>query len=507
MVILATAVVVAGAATSAPISPFDQVPDSTWQANGRVRAIVYAANAVYVGGEFTQVLPPTKDGGSPVTRNHAAAFDATSGALLPWDPSPSDFVWSLDVSGSIVYLGGDFASIGGLARLHAAAVDAIKGTVLPWNPRPNARVYTVKVGPDRNIYLGGAFSRIAGRSVNLLASVTPAGAPTSWRPVVAQLSGVSCPPRCPPFVASLAFSADGSELYFGGHFGLVNGIGRNNVAAVSLATGETLAWNPDVFGTGAGKNPQQANKIWHVELGPDRAYVCGDYWSLDGFKRHANLAAVDLIRGHLIRSFDATTDGNTPLCVLRDGILYLGGHYQNVGPNSAWVFVEGQKAQLNGPGSQVRNHLAAVDATTGAIAPWNPFVNSPLGIHSMAATSILLAVGGDFTEVGKVSQQHFAQFSFDTVPPNTVIDQAPPPLTSSTTASFNFHSSEKSSSFRCALDASTFTACVSPASYSGLAEGAHKFEVAAVDTAGNIDPTPGSSTWTIEITPPSAPLG
>jgi nitrite reductase/ring-hydroxylating ferredoxin subunit len=505
VIILATAVLVAGAAPSAPASPFDQKPDSTWQANGRVRTIAYSANAVYIGGEFTQVMPPAKDGGSPVVRNHAAAFDAKTGALLPWDPSPNDVVWSLDVSGPIVYLGGKFASVGGLTRAHAAAVDAITGAVLPWNPRPDAKVYAVKVGPDGNVYLGGAFSRVAGSTANLLARVTPAGAPTSWRPVVAQVSGADCPPRCPPFVTSLAFSADGSTLYFGGHFGLVNGFGRNNVAAVSLSTAETLAWNPDVFGTGAGKNPQQANKIWHVELGPDRAYVCGDYWSLDGFKRHANLAAVDLTRGHLIRSFDATTDGNTPVCVLQGGILYIGGHYQNVGPNSAWVFITGQKAHLTGPGSQVRNHLAAVDATTGAIDPWNPFVNSPLGIHSMAATSTLLAIGGDFTQIGDVSQQHLGQFSFDRVPPDTVIDQAPPPLTSSTTASFSFHSTEKNSSFRCALDASPYAACVSPTSYSGLADGAHSFHVAAIDPAGNIDATPASNSWTIDTTPASAP--
>jgi hypothetical protein len=72
-----------------------------------------------------------------------------------------------------------------------------------------------------------------------------------------------------------------------------------------------------------------------VELAADRAYPCGDYWSLDGLERHPNLAAVDLNDGHLLTSFDATTDGGTPACQLIGGFLYLGEHYQHVGPNSA----------------------------------------------------------------------------------------------------------------------------------------------------------------------------
>src|SRR5438105_4741655 len=69
VVALAAAVLAAGIELSALASPFDQQPDSTWQANGRVRAIVYSANAVYIGGEFTEVLPSAKEGGSPVVRD------------------------------------------------------------------------------------------------------------------------------------------------------------------------------------------------------------------------------------------------------------------------------------------------------------------------------------------------------------------------------------------------------------------------------------------------------
>src|SRR5262249_23544701 len=161
-----------------------------------------------------------------------------------------------------------------------------------WNPEPDAGVKAVAVGPNGDIYLGGNFTHVAGKSRDQLAELTPAGVVTAWHPVVKQVTGSTCPPPCAPVVAAPAVSPDGSALYFGGEFGLVNGVGRNNAAAVALSDGSTLAWNPDVFGTGSGKNPNQANKIWHVELGPSGAYLCGDFWSLDSLKRHPNLAEV-----------------------------------------------------------------------------------------------------------------------------------------------------------------------------------------------------------------------
>src|SRR5205823_6872762 len=52
------------------------------------------------------------------------------------------------------------------------------------------------------------------------------------------------------------------------------------------------------------------------------------------------------------------------------------------------------------------------------------------------------------------------------------------------------------------LDASAFAPCVSPRSYSGLADGSHSFQVRATDPTGNTDPTPASYTWTVDTTPP-----
>src|SRR5262245_27402739 len=71
-------------------SPYNWAPDSSWQTNGRVRTIVYSNGVAYLGGEFTEVSPP--GGGTPVARNHLAAFDEATGALLPWNPNADDIV-------------------------------------------------------------------------------------------------------------------------------------------------------------------------------------------------------------------------------------------------------------------------------------------------------------------------------------------------------------------------------------------------------------------------------
>jgi hypothetical protein len=87
---------------------------------------------------------------------------------------------------------------------------------------------------------------------------------------------------------------------------------------------------------------------------------------------------------------------------------------------------------------------------------------------------------------------------------DTVIDTGPTSPTSATTAAFTFHSTASGATFACSLDGAAATACTSPASYSGLADGGHTFSVAAT-ASGTTDPTPATSSWTVDTTAPSAP--
>ena len=90
------------------------------------------------------------------------------------------------------------------------------------------------------------------------------------------------------------------------------------------------------------------------------------------------------------------------------------------------------------------------------------------------------------------------------IPPDTIIDSAPPAGTTSTSASISFHSSPAGATFTCKLDAATPAACTSPQAYSGLTQALHTFTVFA--TLGGIaDPTPATAIWTVDTTAPTAP--
>ena len=88
--------------------------------------------------------------------------------------------------------------------------------------------------------------------------------------------------------------------------------------------------------------------------------------------------------------------------------------------------------------------------------------------------------------------------------PDTVIDSGPPAATDSDTATISFHSTITPATFACSLDGAVATACESPATYSGLADGAHSFTVEA--TAGSrSDPVPAALSWTVDATAPTVP--
>ena len=90
----------------------------------------------------------------------------------------------------------------------------------------------------------------------------------------------------------------------------------------------------------------------------------------------------------------------------------------------------------------------------------------------------------------------------DTQAPETTITEHPAELTNDTTPTFRFISDEPGATFRCAVDDAEFVVCGSPHTTDVLGEGSHVFNVAAVDDAGNIDPTPDSFAITIDVTLP-----
>ena len=94
----------------------------------------------------------------------------------------------------------------------------------------------------------------------------------------------------------------------------------------------------------------------------------------------------------------------------------------------------------------------------------------------------------------------------DTVAPQATIDGGPGGLTNAATLSFTFSASEAGSTFDCAIDAAAYAACTSPATYTALTDGDHTFRVRAIDAAGNPDAGDATRGFTLDRTPPPAPV-
>lgn len=97
-------------------------------------------------------------------------------------------------------------------------------------------------------------------------------------------------------------------------------------------------------------------------------------------------------------------------------------------------------------------------------------------------------------------------WTIDTTPPSTTIGPAMPAAnTQSSSAAFDLGSNEPGSTFECRLDGALFVSCTTPASYSGLGDGTHTFDVRATDPAGNLDTSPATYSWKIDNVAPATP--
>jgi hypothetical protein len=98
----------------------------------------------------------------------------------------------------------------------------------------------------------------------------------------------------------------------------------------------------------------------------------------------------------------------------------------------------------------------------------------------------------------------------DVTPPDTTILDGPPALSNQTVATFDVAGSDQSypgDSFICSVDGAPLTVagCGDGGSVS-VGAGKHTFAVAAVDEVGNVDPTPATYAWTVDLTPPKPPI-
>jgi outer membrane protein assembly factor BamB len=369
-------------------------------ATPQVRALAVSGTSLFIGGFFNQV--------NGTHRRDAAAVDRVSARPSAWSPQPNGPIDALTVAGAAVYVGGEFTHIGGARRTHLAELDTGDGRALPWTPRESAAIEALVVG-TRAVYV----VRRALRPEAYLAAYDRAtGKRLSWRPAPND------------YVHALAVARN--RVLVGGSFTGLRSAERRGLAVVNVRTRALEAWNPKLVGS---IDPQQPD-VNALETDGQRLYVGGAFVRAGGEKRN-NLAAFDLRSGTLT-PWNPDADGDVNALIVDRSTVLAGGSFQNVGGAehdgivklddsgrvmpfaadiggvSAWarsgrtLYVAGR---CDAPKGIERNEACAIDATTGALLPWNPDADSV--VWTLAVSDSAVYAGGVFNEIGRRSRTAF----------------------------------------------------------------------------------------------------
>lgn len=376
-------------------------------ANGTINAILLSGTNVYVGGGFNLI-----GAGGQLTRNNIAALNNSTGVPTTWNPNANNIVNALAISGTTVYAGGRFGTIGGQTRNAIAGLNTtVPGNATSWNPNGGFGREVNEIRVDGStVYASGNFMSIGGQLRNGIAALNAtSGLASSWNPGASDTVNT--------------FAINGSTIYLGGSFESVNGAIRNNIASLDATTGVMTSWNPNAnstvnilllndntlyaggnftvidsvirryiaafnvtTGTATSWNPNGDNMVNTLALHGDRIYAGGRFGTIGG-SAHSRLAALDI---------------NTGVALNWNPVANNTVH--NIVTNGNTVYAAGEFTTMNAVG---RNYIAALEASSGnLINAWNP--NADSYVYFMALSDNTLYAGGGFNNIGSATRNYIA---------------------------------------------------------------------------------------------------
>ena len=313
-------------------------------------ALAPAGDRLFVVGEWLE--PSDESLHDEVVRERLAAVDPRTGAVKKWYPTPSgDFF--IEVSGSTIYLGGEFNRIGGIRRRNLAAIDSATGAVSAWRPDPDGSVDLV-VPTRRRIYVHGEFKRVSGSPRDGLAAVDRRrGAATPWKPT---LRGA---------VVDIGVSGKG-RVAMGLWKSRVLGFARSGLAAIDTANGRLTTWKPRIKG----------GPVKGVAVADETVFIAGDFTRVGAQKRNG-LATIDRRSGRTL-PWNPKTSGGWNVITVVNGVAYVVREYDAAEKDT--------------------HRLSAIDARSGRTI-WNrPLRETPEEPRPLAVvgSTVFVAEGWDF---------------------------------------------------------------------------------------------------------------
>jgi hypothetical protein len=394
-------------------------PATTWNpgAVGSVRSLDLSGSTLFVGGNFSTL------GGQP--RNYIGALPTTgSGAVsaTAWNPGANGDVFDFALSGSTLFVGGNFNTLGGQSRSRIGALPTTGGgsiSATAWNPGSTSNLVQSLSTAKSKLFAGGYYTTLGGQSRSRIGALPTTGSgiisPTDWNPGAAN--------------AVYALELSGSTrrtLFVGGAFSGLNSLGGQSRAYIGAipATGSVIAatnWNPGAD-----------NAVRALEVSGSVLFVGGQFSSSLGGQSRAYIGAVPSTGSGAVQAtaWNPGANGIVNSLALSGSTLFAGGHFSQLGGQERFfagslpatgsgavsaanwnprfngivdnIAISGSRLVAGGRYAAVlsssRGRLGSISTRNNQVSSWSSFANNVVNEIVPSGSNIL--VGGLFTQLG-----------------------------------------------------------------------------------------------------------
>jgi hypothetical protein len=350
-------------------SQWSPVSNFAWNSSDitSVEALVISGSDLYVGGNFEDV--GRNNANDYVTRRSGTSFVPIGSKTV--EPLNGE-VKTVVISGTDVYVGGNFTNAGNTPGAdYIAKWDGTQwSALLSGTAGLTGTVHAIAL-QGNDVYVGGEFQNAGNNgSADFLARWDG----SKWTGLLSGTTGVT------DTVYTIAFSGT-SQLFVGGEFTSTTPVSLTHIAKANIVTTTGTVTTPVTWsGLVSGTDGIITGTVYTIAISGTDVFVGGAFQNAGGITGTNYIARWDGNIWNAVGSLNAIN--NTVRAIALSGNdVYVGGNFTGAG------------------GSGGPNHLARWNGST-----WNPVGSSPTAINAQVRAIALsgndVYVGGNFTGAG-----------------------------------------------------------------------------------------------------------